>query len=85
MEQINNSVLDGSNIEASKRLNELIKEIEQKERLNPKFCVTAKEHIQIKDQISMMRPSEPRRSYLHIIIKEFCCQAAKCYSGILSP
>ena len=30
MEQINNSVLDGSNIEASKRLDELIKEIEQK-------------------------------------------------------
>lgn len=32
MEQINNSVLDGSNIEASKRLNELIKEIEQKNK-----------------------------------------------------
>ena len=30
MEQINNSVLDGSNIEASKRLDELIKEIEKK-------------------------------------------------------
>lgn len=34
MEQINKSVLDGSNEEASKRLDEMIKELEKQENRN---------------------------------------------------